>query len=191
VPLIWGAPLKNKNSVWKDETHNPISIQGEMPEFRSEASWSLTLAELRRDLSEPGCPICRAEKKALQVYYGWLSREIKSTPSYRGSDTIWLCREHVLDFLRVGEEGAVSRLGEAAREYWLIELEKLRVGLEDKPKDFLMRRAVEAARRLRKQVASGKGQGLWRSFQRHFTESVKYLCQSPKSVFVELRKRWL
>jgi len=47
VPLIWGAPLKNKNSVWKDETHNPISIQGEMPEFRSEASWSPTLAELR------------------------------------------------------------------------------------------------------------------------------------------------
>jgi hypothetical protein len=191
VPLIWGAPLKNKASVWKGETHNPTSVQGKMRGFGHEESWSPTLAELRRSLREPGCLICRAEKKALQVYYGWLSGEIKSTPSYCWSDAIWLCREHARDFLCVGEQAAVSGLGEAARGYWLIELEKLRVGLEDKPEDFLLRRAVGAARRLRKQVASGKDQGAWRSFQRHFAESVKYLCQSPKSVLIELRERSL
>jgi hypothetical protein len=54
-----------------------------------------------------------------------------------------------------------------------------------------LRRAVEAVRRLRKQVASGKDRGLWRSFQRHFPETLKYLCRPPKSVLAELRERWL
>jgi hypothetical protein len=185
VALIWGTPLENKESVWKEETQNPTSDRG------PEESWSPTLAELRRSLREPGCPICMAEKKVLQVYFGWLSQEIKSTPQHRWSDAIWFCRDHVRGFLDVGERAAVSRLSEAAREYWLIELEKLRIGLEDRPEDSVTRRAVVAVRRLRKQVASGKDLRAWRSFQRHFTESVKYLCQSPKSVLVELRERWL
>ena len=191
VAVIWGTSLKGNDSVWKDETDNSTSDGGEMSGLGREESWSPTLAELRKGLREPGCLICRAEKKALQVYFGWFSCEIKSTPWYHWSDAIWLCREHARDFLRVGEEAAVSRLGEAAREYWLIELEKLRVGLEDKPEDSLGRRAVGAARRLGKQVASGKGRGTWRSFQRHFPESVKYLYRSPKSVLAELRERWL
>jgi hypothetical protein len=185
VALIWGAPLENKEFVWKEETQNPTSGCG------PEESWSPALAELRRSLREPGCPICRAERKALQVYYGWLSGEINSTPSYRWSDAIWFCREHAWDFFRVGEEAAVSRLGEAATEYWLIELEKLRIGLEDKPEDSFTRRAVGAARRSRRKASSGKDLTAWRSFQRHFTESVKYLCQSPKSVLVKLRERFL
>jgi hypothetical protein len=191
VAVIWGTSLKGNDSVWKDETQNPVGDRCEMSGFGREEAWSPTLAELRRSLREPGCSICRAEKKALQGYYGWLSSEIKSTPPYHWSDAIWLCREHVLDFLRVGEEAAVSRLAEAVRDYWLIELEKLRIGLEDKPEDSVIHRAVGAARRLRKQVASGKDLRAWRSFQHHFIESVKYLCQSPKSVLVELRERWL
>ena len=191
VPLIWGTVVRKEESACNDETQNPVGDHGEMSALSGEESFSPTLAQLRRSLREPGCPICRAEKKALQGYYGWLSSEIKSTPAYHWSDAIWLCREHARDFLRMGEEAAVSSLGEAVREYWLIELEKLRIGLEDKPEDSFIRRAIGAARGLRKQVASDKDRRPWRSFQRHFTESVKYLCQSPKSVFVELRERSL
>jgi hypothetical protein len=54
-----------------------------------------------------------------------------------------------------------------------------------------MRRAVEAARRLRKQAASGKDRGTWRLFQRHFPESIKYICRPPRFVLAELRERWL
>ena len=65
------------------------------------------------------------------------------------------------------------------------------IGLGDRPEDFFMHRAVGAIRRLRKQVASGKGWGRWRSFQRHFPASMKYLYRTPKSVLAELRDRWL
>ena len=191
VPLIWGTSLENKESVWKDETQNSAGDHSEMSGLSREESWSPTLAELRRSLREPGCLICRAEKKALQGYYGWLSREIKSTPQHRWFEAIWLCREHARDFLCVGEQAAISNLGEAMREHWLFKLEELRSGLEDKPEDFLMRRAVEAARRLRKLEASGKDLRAWRSFQRRLSASMKYLCRPPKSVFAELRTRWL
>jgi hypothetical protein len=191
LPLIWGTSLKNKDSERKKETLNPAPDHGEIPRFGQKEFWSPTLVQLRRSLREPGCLICEAEKKALQRYYGWLSCEIKSTPAHHWFDAIWLCREHASDFLRVGEQAAVSRLGEAAREYWVIELEKLIIGLKDRPEDFFMHRAVGATRRLRKQVASGKGWGRWRSFQRHFPASMKYLYRTPKSVLAELRDRWL
>jgi len=191
VPLIWGTPLENRGSVGKCENRNPTDDHGDISGFSREESWSPTLAELRRSLREPGCPICRAGEKALQVYYGWLSGEIKSTPQNRWSDAIWLCRDHALDFLCVGEQTAVSRLGEAAREHWLTELEKLRIGLEDKPEDSVTRRAVGAARRLRKLEASAKDLRAWRSFQRRFSASMKYLCRPPKSVLAELRERLL
>ena len=191
VAVIWGTSLKGNDSVWKDETQNSTSDRGEMSGFSGEDSWSPTLAELRRSLRELGCPICRAENKALQGYYRWLSREIKSTPSYCWSDAIWFCRDHVRGFLDVGERAAVSRLSEAAREYWLFELEELRAGLENKPEVSFIRRAVGAARRLRKRVASDKDRGAWRSLQRHFPETMKYLYRSTKSVLAELRERWL
>jgi len=191
VALIWGTSLENRGSVGKCENRNPTDDHGDISGFSREESWSPTLAELRRNLRELGCPICRAGEKALQVYYGWLSGEIKSTPSYCWSDAIWLCREHARDFLCTEEQAAVEKLAEAVREHWLFELEKLRAGLENKPEDSLIRRAIRAARGLRKEVASDKDRGPWRSFQRHFTESVKYLCQSPKSVLIELRERSL
>jgi hypothetical protein len=191
VALIWGTSLENKDSFREDESQNPSGDPVEMSGSSHKESWSPTLSELRRSLREPGCLICRAEKKALHRYYRWLSGEIKSTPSYRWSDAIWLCREHVRDFLRVGEEAAILRLGEAVREYWLSEFEKLSVGLKDKPEDFFMHRVVGAARRLRKKMALEKDRRTWRFFRRHLPESMKYLCQPPKSVLAELRERWL
>jgi hypothetical protein len=191
VPLIWGTSLKDKESVRRDKTQNPTNDHDEMSKFSREESWSPTLEALRRSLRESGCPICRAEKKALQVYYGWLSREIESTPSYCWSDAIWFCQEHAREFLRTGEQAAVEKLAEAVREHWLFELEKLRAGLENKPEDSFIRRAMGAGRRLRKQVSSGKDRRTWRLFQRHFPEGMKYLCRPPKCVLGDLREPWL
>ncbi len=194
APLIWNPSGKGKESaspVYGERSHDRAAKRTKTCESGFEACWSPTIVELRRTLKEAGCPICRAEKQSLQVYYAWLSREIASAPSYCWSNAIWLCREHAGAFLSLGDPLAVQRLGEAARDYWLIELDKLKGALEKKPEDSFIGRGIAATRHLRKRMAPGHDHGSWRSFPRHLMESVKYLCRPPGSVLVELRERSL
>lgn len=152
-------------------------------------AWSPTVARLRQRLSEPGCPICRAQRHALAGYFEWLSTEILEAPVYQWNAAFWLCREHAHEFAIRGDKNAVRALEQAIREHWLVELGRLADDLRRKPDDRLLLRLAGIPRRLRENSHGGARRrrsprsGLW--------TALGEALRPPRRILTELRRRSL
>jgi hypothetical protein len=193
--LIWGAPPAAQPSPFNEWQghfeHCRDPRQEPKPEPDETGCWSPTLAEWRKTVKKPGCPICRAEKAALRGYFKWLQQEINSASPSQWQDAVWLCREHGSEFIYTGDDLSAAKLTEAARDYWLKRLEQLHAALGDKPEDSPLLRVPGAIRYLRRRMRSDKKQRAWWRFQRLFMTSLKYVFRSPASLLAELRQQSL
>ena len=193
--LVWGAPPAMKTSFFNESegnlAHGRDHEQTHIPEPDQTGCWSPTLAEMRKTLKAPGCPVCKAEKTALRGYFKWLQQEIKSASSNQWQDAVWLCREHGSEFIYACDDLSAAKLIEAARDFWFKRLEQLQVALEDKPEDSLWLRIPGAARYFRRRMRSDEKQRAWWRFQRLFTASLKYIFRSKASLLAELRQQSL
>ncbi|MBX6762168.1 MAG: hypothetical protein IRY88_00605 [Rubrobacteraceae bacterium] len=103
--------------------------------------WSPAVAELRFDLSRPGCPVCRAEEEGLGRYLSWLSREVAEHPHHRWEEALGLCGEHGRAFGELSE--ASGRLLTELASRWQEKLGALGDALREErpPEGFLPRLA--------------------------------------------------
>jgi hypothetical protein len=153
---------------------------------QDESSWSPSLTELRRRLSEPGCLVCSAQRRALEGYFDWLSNEICTEPLYKWETALWLCRQHSWGFARQGSEAAVAKLAKAIRDYWLANVENLVGALSHKPPDQLVLRLAGIPRRLRERWSSTEGRQ-HSTLRSEMWMALKDALKPPKRILPELR----
>lgn len=152
--MLWSAVQEGEHHDHHSTTEQDAHQSGLS---EADAAWSPTVAKLRRRLSEPGCPVCRARRRALEVYFDWLSAEV-SEPAHRWRDALELCPEHGREFASRGDEDAALRLARAVLEYRASKLERLAAALRRKPPERLLARLAEIPGRVREKHAADDGQ---------------------------------
>ncbi len=176
---LWGfEPGKGKTATGK--------IKPRSGPFETESSWSPIVEGLRRTLSEPGCPVCNEQRRALDIYFGWLSEEMLEQPTHRWKQAFRLCPEHGREFAFREEGAVVSKLARAIRGYWNGELEKLSSSLSRKPPEWLVLRLAKvphhAYNSYRAETERGAGALLG-----ELLEAFGKALRSPAKILPELR----
>lgn len=180
---LWGSD--------PDEAHHKRRTDPEAAKHRScsseaDAAWSPTVAELRRHLTEPGCPVCRGQRRALKGYFEWLLVEV-TEPAHRWRDALGLCPEHGREFVRRGDEPAVSRLARAVREDRAGDLERLAAALRRKPPEWLLPRLLEIPGRMREKRTVDDEQRR-RTLRSELWMALANSLRSPGKILLELRE---
>lgn len=181
--MLWGSSEDEEphgHHSTREQVAHPSSSSG------ADAAWSPTVAELRRRLSEPGCPVCRSQRRALEGYFDWLSAEV-SEPGHRWRDALELCPEHGQAFARRGDEDAALRLANAVRGHRARELEKLAAALRSKPPERLLTRLAEIPDRVREKRAASDEQRRQTLRSELWTALVK-ASKPPEKILPELRE---
>lgn len=154
--------------------------------------WSPALETIRELLAVPGCPVCKAQQRALSGYIAWLSEEIRRSPVYAWQDALWLCRQHGTDFKLYGDQEAVSRLACAIKGHWAAQLGEFLSRLQEAPPELVTARALWVRTALQRRTVREAGEQLRLVPKaREVLRILRDASQPPQKVLNAVRQRFL
>ncbi len=97
--------------------------------------WSPTFEQTVTALAEPGCLVCRACNREVNVYMAWLAKEMETQAIQSNTwELSWrVCPSHLWELAVGGHERAAMVLAEHMTEDWLVKLDRLNRGLSTRP----------------------------------------------------------